>query len=770
VLAAGGVAGRGVFPAWPWVVITLTSGAVAYGLRPIADLVGLLPLVGLADHSRLLIVVHLGIAVLAARGVECLGDPRARRTMGIALAALGTALAWHALGARPPRPSLLAAGASLGFAAALLALPRALPAAAWLAVGLVVADLYAAYGPAWSGGIRAFPPAPATLEALADQPGGDRALVANALLPPNVAAFYDVPTLAAFEPSMSEATVQLLVQAGLRPSFHLGVIAGPTLAPSSLRVLDLLGTGLVVLSDPVDDETARGRLEELRREPFAVYRNPQALPRLFVASDARAAGDAMAALAVDQRPSCRPPADRGARRGRRPRAERRDAGRGSDDALVRAGTDPGARDVRRRLLGRAGGDLRAGMARARRRDGGAGPPRRPGAGRGRRAGGRARRGARLPAAVRDRGRAHLAPDALPPRRRRAARVVCASGSGPISRLGMLRLVATLLALAATASCTREPPTTDLVMEPVADLVALRDGEAAFPMLPACAVGDETRAAIGCLFPTRLGVEAGLVPEGGAIAGRRYAVPAALAGHALLVERSFRQGPQDGWTPLPPEIVAQPAAQMEISYPLPADAPAGPLEVSTRASVLPPPEQTSITKPVSIGRGAVLTVGVALAPVARTTAAAVVEARLLARTSGGDRELLKAVLDPKDPDTGWLDHRVALDELAGQSVRFVMTTRPRPGAAPGAPVVPLWGAPRVLEPRPRRGAHKPHPRVAGHAPRRLRRRLRLAVPDDAGARPVREGGHALRARHGDVSLHTGLAHVDHDGPLSPTCTA
>jgi arylsulfatase A-like enzyme len=269
---------------------------------------------------------------------------------------------------------------------------------------------------------------------------------------------------------------------------------------------------------------------------------------------------------------------------------------------------------------------------------------------------------------------------------------------------MLRLAATLLALAATASCTREPPTTDLVMEPVADLVALRDGEAAFPMLPACAVGDETRAAIGCLFPTRLGVEAGLVPEGGTIAGRRYAVPAALAGHALLVERSFRQGPQDGWTPLPPDIVAQPAAQMEISYPLPADAPAGPLEVSTRASVLPPPEQTAITKPVSIGRGAVLTVGMALAPVARTTTAAVVEARLLARTSGGDRELLKAVLDPKDPDTGWLEHRVALDELAGQSVRFVMTTRPAPGASPGAAVVPLWGAPRVLEPRPRRGAH------------------------------------------------------------------
>jgi hypothetical protein len=68
--------------------------------------------------------------------------------------------------------------------------------------------------------------------------------------------------------------------------------------PSALRVLDLLGAGLVVLSDPVDDAAVRGRLEEVRREPFAVYRNPHALPRLFVAPEARVATDAMAALAL----------------------------------------------------------------------------------------------------------------------------------------------------------------------------------------------------------------------------------------------------------------------------------------------------------------------------------------------------------------------------------------------------------------------------------------------------------------------------------------
>ena len=78
---------------------------------------------------------------------------------------------------------------------------------------------------------------------------------------------------------------------------------------------------------------------------------------------------------------------------------------------------------------------------------------------------------------------------------------------------MPRLGAALLVLVAAVSCTRdEPPaTTDLVMEPVADLVALLDGESPYPTAPVCAVGDETRPAIGCLFPTRLGVETGLVP-------------------------------------------------------------------------------------------------------------------------------------------------------------------------------------------------------------------------------------------------------------------
>lgn len=262
----------------------------------------------------------------------------------------------------------------------------------------------------------------------------------------------------------------------------------------------------------------------------------------------------------------------------------------------------------------------------------------------------------------------------------------------------------LLALAAAVACAPEAPAPDdVVMEPVHDLTALHDGDPGFPTLPACPVGDETRPAFGCPFPMRLGVEGNVVPEGGEIR-RRWALPAALVGHDLVLERSFRRGEPDAWTPLPPAIVRAPDAALDVPFPLPADAPAGPLEVSARASVLPPPVQTTITKPVRVERGAVLTVGLGLVPLVRAAGGGGVEARILARTGGGERELLRAVLDPARPESAaWQDHRIALEPLAGESVRFVFETRPAPGAPPDAPAAPLWGAPRLLAPRARAGA-------------------------------------------------------------------
>src|SRR5262245_60885590 len=113
------------------------------------------------------------------------------------------------------------------------------------------------------------------------------------------------------------------------------------------------------------------------------------------------------------------------------------------------------------------------------------------------------------------------------------------------------------------------------MEPVADLVALRDGDSPFPTLPACAIEDETRPAIGCLYPTRLGAETGLVPAGGTIAGRRYHLPANVTADVVLVERAFRRGERDGWTPLAPFVAHRDGEDVEVSYPLPPEAPAGP---------------------------------------------------------------------------------------------------------------------------------------------------------------------------------------------------
>jgi arylsulfatase A-like enzyme len=238
------------------------------------------------------------------------------------------------------------------------------------------------------------------------------------------------------------------------------------------------------------------------------------------------------------------------------------------------------------------------------------------------------------------------------------------------------------------------------MEVRNDLLALREGEPAFPSLPACAVGDEMRPAIGCLFPVQLGVEAGLRPEDGEIR-RRYRLPAGVVGAAtVLVQPSVRRSEREGWLALPPQAVHDPGTAVDVRFRPPPGAAEGPLTVSARVSALPPAEQSVHTTPVKIARGAVLAAGLGLVPAVRAVGGPPVEARLVARTARGDRELLRAVLDPASPETAeWREHRIPLDALEGESARFVFSSR----AAGVGLVAPLWGAPRILEPRPRADA-------------------------------------------------------------------
>src|SRR5207249_2743313 len=104
VLAAGGAVGGGPFSAWPWLLVGTGSLLAAYGAWPVAPVLNSLPLLSLADHSRLLMVVHLALALLAARGLEGMGRPLNRRGMigGALLVAL--ALGFASASGRFPGP------------------------------------------------------------------------------------------------------------------------------------------------------------------------------------------------------------------------------------------------------------------------------------------------------------------------------------------------------------------------------------------------------------------------------------------------------------------------------------------------------------------------------------------------------------------------------------------------------------------------------------------------------------------------------------------
>lgn len=71
------------------------------------------------------------------------------------------------------------------------------------------------------------------------------------------------------------------------------------------------------------------------------------------------------------------------------------------------------------------------------------------------------------------------------------------------------------------------------------------------------------------------------------------------------------------------------------------------------------------------------------------------------------EIFRATLDPaRNPDQrGWRDHRVSLDEMAGQTVRLRFETLPN-RRRDRRPQLPVWGNPTVLAPQPPALANRP----------------------------------------------------------------
>jgi hypothetical protein len=313
VLAAGGVAGPGAFPVAPWLVIGGAAWLAAYGVWPVAPILEAVPLLNLADHSRLLMVVHLALAMLAARGLDALAAPGTRRRIGAGAMLIAPALAllWVS-GSCPGARTRFGLPVVLVHPALFLALAAVLAAGArrmagrpiwaWLAVALAVADLYAAFAAPPRAKPAGFPPPPAVLSELASDPGRARAFVPQEVMPANVNMVYGVPALSGYEPSMPQRTWELVRRAGFLAYLDLALHAPPVPKPGSWRLLDLLNVRYILSERPIEDPALRQRLEEVHRGPVALYRNPEAFPRAFAVEHAEIARDPRHALELLEDP------------------------------------------------------------------------------------------------------------------------------------------------------------------------------------------------------------------------------------------------------------------------------------------------------------------------------------------------------------------------------------------------------------------------------------------------------------------------------------
>jgi arylsulfatase A-like enzyme len=265
-----------------------------------------------------------------------------------------------------------------------------------------------------------------------------------------------------------------------------------------------------------------------------------------------------------------------------------------------------------------------------------------------------------------------------------------------SRIAMLALIATV----AVPGC--RPARDETVLEPVHRLLERPGG----PPIWYCAADDETRPAVGCTPSFPVATETRIVRDG-SVLSRRYRLPNDLAAGAYVIEPTLQLRDREGSQVLPSSVQRLDRGQeFEVRFPVGDDAPAVLAAVGVRARPVPPSTESTETDPVPVGAGAILRVGIALESIGVPADAAPAEFTLVARTPTADHELLRTVLDPAKPEAHrWTDYRFALDALAGQTARFVFSSRvvPRAGDGPAAFSFPLWGAPTILEPRPRGSA-------------------------------------------------------------------
>jgi arylsulfatase A-like enzyme len=271
-------------------------------------------------------------------------------------------------------------------------------------------------------------------------------------------------------------------------------------------------------------------------------------------------------------------------------------------------------------------------------------------------------------------------------------------AAPMRPLRLLSAAALLLC----AACARP----DAPLQPVYRLVDSIEPAPAKDAPPHCDINDDFRRAIGCLpYVSLVGVKTLPRPAGGALTVPAT-IPAPLAAGMIIAEPRVR-GPHQEWRRTPLLVLPRPdGPQTELVLPLPAEVKGDAIDVQVYGRPVPPAQQSRITAPLAIGRGARLAIGLGLDPIGNKVGGSPVGFRIVAETPDRRLELLNVVLEPR-VTKGWQDYEIDLAAFAGERVRFRLESVVRPRAGEDrarAFGFPLWGAAQVIEPRPR-DAHR-----------------------------------------------------------------
>ena len=252
---------------------------------------------------------------------------------------------------------------------------------------------------------------------------------------------------------------------------------------------------------------------------------------------------------------------------------------------------------------------------------------------------------------------------------------------------------------ATVACSSPAVPRGEVVHRIAEVVK---GESFAVAPPACEVGAETRPALGCLPVIWLS------PRRVRAVGRklfrvRATIPDVLRGAPTLLEPFVEGEPRGVWLAGTPLFVETTERTVSLSIARPPEATSSGVRIAARR--LPLRERRFSTRALTLGPNGELRVGLGFDPVTRWLDEVPVEFTVTAHDGAAEHLLLRTTLHSRGTPDAWLDQHVDLASLGGRTVRFTFASRV--ATSEGTPTVaaPLWGAPRIVEPR--TNSHQPN---------------------------------------------------------------